>query len=471
MSGDRSGNLQSAVAGVAQTPIRYRVIAWFSSAAAIAYLCRTCLSVAEIEVRETLQLTEEQMGWILGPAFFWVYALGQIPMGWLGTRMGARLLIPLLACVWSMGTMCMGLSGSMAAIVGFYALVGIAQAGLFPAATSGFSVWLPTTERGLGSGILGASMSLGGAIAGALTGRLLLKMEWQTIFQLYGVVGLFWAAGFYWNYRNCPEEHAGVSERERALIRGKVCADDATSAKSGSSDAGAGSDRTAEGKIFAQLMQSPAMWCICGQQFCRAAAYQFFFTWFVTWLREARGMSVEASGALMTLPLLATVVSAMTGGWASDLILRRTGSLRWSRQGISAVTLVLSACLAVAAIAIPETRLAVVVLSLAVFCANIAAPCSYAVTIDLGGRHVALVFAVMNMVGNFGAGWLPWFVPRLREWVDRDPWLVQWLGGSSWNAVLLLVGLLNLLAAVAWLLLRSDRDVLGRTLMRGREQQ
>ncbi len=468
MSENPLTNDDSASAGHVATHIRYRVIAWFSSAAAIAYLCRTCLSVAEIEVRESLQLTKEQMGWILGPAFFWVYALGQIPMGWLGTRIGARLLIPLLACVWSVGTMWMGLSGSMAMLVGFYALVGIAQAGLFPAATSGFAVWLPTTERGLGSGILGASMSLGGAIAGALTGRLLLGMTWQRIFQLYGVVGLFWAAGFYRNYRNRPEDHAGVSARERALIRGELVADGVQSVVS---VAGAGSDQIRQGEIFAQLLRSPSMWCICGQQFCRAAAYQFFFTWFVTWLREARGMSVGASGALMTLPLLATVASAMTGGWISDLILRRTGSLRWSRQGISALTLVLSTCFAVAAIAIPETRLAVVVLSMAVFCANIAAPCSYAVTIDLGGRHVALVFAVMNMVGNFGAGWLPWYVPRLRSWVDLDPQLVQTLGGSSWNAVLLLVGLLNLLAAVAWLLLRSDRDVLGRALRRGREQE
>jgi len=448
--------------------VRYAVIGWFSSAAAIAYLCRTCLSVAEIEVRTDLGISKADMGWILGPAFFWVYALGQIPMGWLGTRLGARLLIPVLACAWSAATMAMACSRTMGAVVCFFAVSGLAQAGLFPAATTAFSRWLPGTERAIASGILGASMSLGGAFVGILTGYLLgiESLTWRPIFFSYGFIGVIWAAGFWWRYRDTPSEHPRVTRKERETIEsgrtspatGPAIGSHRTNPDAGPSD------------VFVKLLCSPGVWLICAQQFFRAAAYQFFFSWFVTWLREARGVSVEQSGWLVSVPMLATVASAVSGGWLSDVVYRRTGSLKLARQGLSAGFLILSTGFIVASILVVEPLTAVVVLSMGVFFAGVAAPCSYAVTIDLGGRHVALLFSMMNMIGNFGAGWLPWFVPRLRDWVDQSPAWVEAFGGSSWNAVLLMIGLLNLLGAVAWILLRSDTDVLQQSLFRHRSR-
>ena len=55
------------------------------------------ISVAEKTIRGDLGLSEEQMGLILGPAFFWTYALAQIPSSRLGERLGARRSLPLFA--------------------------------------------------------------------------------------------------------------------------------------------------------------------------------------------------------------------------------------------------------------------------------------------------------------------------------------------------------------------------------------
>ena len=82
---------------MAATRARIRLTVFLAAAAAIAYLCRTSLTVAEKTIRLDLGLSELQMGFLLGPAFFWPYALAQLPGGWLGDRLGHSLRLALVA--------------------------------------------------------------------------------------------------------------------------------------------------------------------------------------------------------------------------------------------------------------------------------------------------------------------------------------------------------------------------------------
>ena len=90
------------------TWVRHQLSLWLAVAATTAYLCRNCLVVAEKSIRLELNLSEEQMGFLLGPAFFWSYALIQIPGGWLGEKFGSRLILPIYSVVWSPGNRMLG---------------------------------------------------------------------------------------------------------------------------------------------------------------------------------------------------------------------------------------------------------------------------------------------------------------------------------------------------------------------------
>ena len=68
------------------------VVASASLMAVLLYLDRFCLSFVEVYVQEDLGLTNTQVGWMLS-AFFWTYALGQVPAGWLSDRFGSRLML------------------------------------------------------------------------------------------------------------------------------------------------------------------------------------------------------------------------------------------------------------------------------------------------------------------------------------------------------------------------------------------
>ncbi len=71
------------------THIRFAILALATSVALLLYLDRYCLSTSDLEIKKELSLTDDQMAWIRS-AFFFTYALGQIPMGWLSDRLGVR---------------------------------------------------------------------------------------------------------------------------------------------------------------------------------------------------------------------------------------------------------------------------------------------------------------------------------------------------------------------------------------------
>ena len=101
------------VADYRPTHVRVYVSLWLAALAAIAYVCRTSIAIAEKDIRAALELSEEEMGLVMGPAFFWTYALAQIPTAWLGERYGSRLMIVIFAAASSLATLQFGLADSL----------------------------------------------------------------------------------------------------------------------------------------------------------------------------------------------------------------------------------------------------------------------------------------------------------------------------------------------------------------------
>jgi ACS family glucarate transporter-like MFS transporter/ACS family D-galactonate transporter-like MFS transporter len=408
---------------------------WLACAAASAYLCRQCLVVAEKSIRLELNISEYQMGVILGPAFFWSYALAQLPGGWLGQLFSTRIMIPLYIVIWSLGTACWGLSGGFLGLLIGRLMVGIAQAGIFPCSAIVISHWYPATERARASSVLAAAMQIGGAAAAFLTVILLRYMSWQKVFVGYAMPGLLIAAGFYWWFRDDPAKHRRVNEVELQKIRG-------------------GSKKAVPRPALSATPLS--LWLLNCQQFFRAAGQVWFGSWFATYLQETRNVSQEKSGWLLGILLLLTFVASLLSGSVSDLVFRKTGSLNLARRGVATTSLLLCGVLVFSAYWIEDATWATITIGAGVFFATFAGPCSYAAAIDMGGRNVATVFAVMNMVGNFGAGLLALTVPYFRAFIDHRPALLEMSGDNSWNAVLILFGSMYLMAAACWMFLHLE---------------
>lgn len=406
---------------------RHIVLAGLCAAAALAYFTRNGVAPAESTIRAELGLTKEESGMLMS-AFFWPYALCQIPAALLARRIGTRWALALYGALWSLATA--GLSiGNVMVMTASRAFMGVAQAGLVPVGTAAMARWFPRSAQASASGAFSGFMSVGSIVAAPLTAWLVVTCGWRWMFVWYAVPGLVWALWFALWYRNSPAEHPAANEAERQWIM----------------QDGNGAALGTTALPWSLLARSPAMWCLCLQQFCRAAGYIFFASWFATYLQEARGVTILRSGWLTTLPLLADVTGCMAGGVLSDALLKHRGSARLARQGLSAAALLMCAGLIFAAWRAADPLMAVLVISAGMFCAAVANPCLAATVMRLGGPHVAAVSAVTNMCGNFGAASFPLAVP----------WLLAHAGG--WNAVLGAFGALYIVGAVFWLLMKVER--------------
>jgi nitrate/nitrite transporter NarK len=188
---------------------------------------------------------------------------------------------------------------------------------------------------------------------------------------------------------------------------------------------------------------------ICLQQFFRAAGYMFYASWFATFLQETRGLSVAEAGILTGLPMLGVVFGSPLGGWLSDCVLLQTGSRRLGRQGIAVLSQLGGALFLVLAYPVSAPWPAVLLFTASATFASFGGSCAYSITIDMGGRHVATVFSMMNMAGNLGAMVFPLVIPPLVRL-------------SGWNSVLLVFIGIYLAAALCWMLLNPDGTIFER---------
>ena len=154
------------------TRIRHVVIGAACLMSVLLYLHRFCFSIPQTYIQEDLGLSNSEIAWILS-AFFWTYALGQVPAGWLSDRFGSRSMLTLYVLLWSLFTGLMGGVSSFLALLLLRLGFGFSQAGAYPTAGSVVSKWVPFQSRGTASGLIATGGRVGAVFAMFATGYLL----------------------------------------------------------------------------------------------------------------------------------------------------------------------------------------------------------------------------------------------------------------------------------------------------------
>jgi sugar phosphate permease len=420
------------------TRIRYLVVAALCVAAGIAYIQRNSYGGADTTITKELSLTDVERG-NANSLFYLSYALLQVPSGWLAQRLGPRRTLSCIAAGWSIALALCAAAADPYTLTGGRLLMGVMQAGIFPCSTLILASWLPDTQRGTAAALLNSSMLIGGALSSNLTGFFIAPLGWRGLFLAFAAPGLIWAFLFAVWFRNRPADHPGVNRAELDVIE----ANRSTAEKSAVVSPPA---------AWTALFLSGALYCICLQQFFRAGANRFFDNWFATYLQEARGLDRDFANQLASLPQWVGVVGGLVGGVLSDYLLIRTGSRRLARQGVAVASLIVCLILYSAAYLTPNATLATFTASAGFFIFCFSAPAAYAVTMDMGGRHLGVIFGAMNMLGNLGAMFFIWLAPVLAGRYSGD-----------WTPTLILFAAMHFVALIFWLLLNPN-GVIGERL-------
>lgn len=385
------------------TRVRVAVIAVSVAMAFILYLDRICLGeiVKSESFRSELPLDREQVGTILG-AFFFAYALAQVPAGWASDRFGARTTMTFYITGWSLMTALTGLATGFWSLLAARLCCGALEAGAYPASGAVIRRWTPFTQRARASSLVAFGGRLGGALAPVLTAWMIsLFGHWRPALWIDGGVGLVIAALYWHIVRARPQDHPGCNAAELRLLP----------------DTGGERPPTIMmlGGVLAAACRHRGIWFSCLAQTACNVGWAFLVTWLPTYLHDVRGVEALEGGRMVTWVLACGMVGMLCGGSLGDWTTRVLGP----RLGRPAPLVVGSLLAGAAYLLCPwmPTAWGVVACCAAVsFGTDLGVASVWAFMQDVGDRHVGTIAGWGNMWGNLGAAaaakLLPWVLAR-----------------------------------------------------------
>jgi MFS family permease len=345
-----------------------RVVALLTLAAFINYVDRGNLATAGPLIREQFAVSNAQLGLLLS-AFFWSYAPGQLPAGWLAERLDARRVLAAGLAVWGVATALMGLASGFMMLLVLRIMLGLGESVMYPASFKILAREALDGERGRANGWMAAGQ-LSGPAFGTLAGGLLMAwFGWRVVFVAAGCVSLLWL----WPWLRTP--------RAAALRLART---------------------TPDGPPTRVLLRSRELWGSCLGNFGQTYGFYLVLSWLPVYLVKTHGLTMAQMAPLGAGVFALSAVTSVLTGWASDRWLKAgASSNRVRKSALLAGLAGLAACLSACAFAGPLGALAA--MAGCGFCLGMLTPAIWASAQTLAGPGAAARWwGVQNFFANLG---------------------------------------------------------------------
>ena len=196
--------------------VRWSVAILCFLATIVSYIDRQALSVNAPFIRDELGLSNVQYSTLVN-AFLLAYTIGQAVTGRLVDALGARTSFAMFIAWWSVAGMLHASAKGVTDLALFRFLLGLGEAGSWPASMRAVSEWFPARERSIAVGLFGSGTAIGALVAVPIVARLTLVANWRWAFLITGALGVLWLIAWLAFYA-APERHPWLSSAERGLI-------------------------------------------------------------------------------------------------------------------------------------------------------------------------------------------------------------------------------------------------------------
>jgi ACS family hexuronate transporter-like MFS transporter len=301
--------------------VRWIVCGLLFFAATINYIDRQVIGLLKPTLQQQFGWTELDYGDIVF-AFQLAYAIGFLAAGRLIDRLGTRIGFALAIVLWSLaamghaeapaagsvvagvlGMLGLGYSTSVAGFMAMRFLLGVGEAGNFPAAIKTVAEWFPRRERALATGIFNSGTNVGALVTPLAVPWITVTYGWYWAFIATGAIGFLWLVAWLAFYQR-PDAHPRVTAAELAYIRSDPADPDVR-------------------VPWRRLVQHRQTWAFAAGKFLTDPIWWLYLFWIPDFLNRNYGLTLTAVGPPLVVIYLLADVGSIGGGWLSSRFLAR----------------------------------------------------------------------------------------------------------------------------------------------------
>ncbi|MFH0725379.1 MAG: MFS transporter [Pseudomonadota bacterium] len=412
---------------------RWIIILLLSVSYLIAYVHRLCPAVLAQDLMKTFNASGAVVG-LMASAYFYPYALMQIPSGIIADKLGPRLLVTLCMCLASVGALLFSLAESVTAAFWARVLVGFGVSAVLVPSYKALAAWFSTRQFVMAASIVISVAGFGGAVAGSPLAWLSEQIGWRGGTQVLAAMTFITGVLVWFLVRNKPQDF-GLPPVESALMT-----------------AGSPAEPIPLGKSFAMILKNLDFWFLATWFFFNGAIlFSFAGLWAGPYFMQVYGMSKTAAGNLINLFSVGWVLGPLFFGWLATRFPSHGRILGGGMSGMALLSLWMF--LRNGSMSLPELYAHNILFGL--LGAGPAGVCFTAAKerfpIQIAGTVSGLVY-VFPMVGS------AIFQPLAGAILDRSGNLATGLGSGDFSALFILYIVICSLAGAAGFLLRKKKD-------------
>lgn len=367
--------------------LRWVMVSFALVATIINYLDRQALSVVAPALREEFKMSNEAYGYVLS-AFMLAYTVSNGVSGLLLDRLGTRLGYALCMAWWSTAGILHALVTGPWSLAGFRFLLGIGEAGNWPAGVKVVAEWFPARERALAAGIFNSGAAIGAIIAPPLVAWLALRFSWQTAFIVVGLTGYVWLAIWWLVYRTPANVQAEVTARPATPWR---------------------------------LLRTRFLGVLTLSKVFLDPVWYFYIFWFPQYLKSVHGFDLARIGMTAWIPFVTADLGNLVGGWLTGRLIRSGVPSSKARKTVVAIFALLMTS-AIPAILVTNVWASVAWISVATFGYTGYNSNALAFPPDVFPKNmVASVWGLASMGSGFGGMLFSWLSGRVIDQYGYTP--------------------------------------------------
>lgn len=411
---------------------RWIIVTILFAGTVINYLDRQIIGLLKPILEVEFSWTESDFARIMA-AFSFAYAIGLLLSGRFIDKVGTKLGYTVAVVLWSVAGM---LHAAMKTVMGFgvaRVLLGIGEAGNFPAGMKAIAEWFPKKERGTATGIFNSGTAVGVVVALVLTPLILQRYGWREVFWITGALGFVWL--IFWLYLySIPSAQKRLSKEELAYIE---IDNDNTEEEPGNTGG------IAWGRLFAMRQT----WAFVTGKFLIDPIFWFFLFWLPSYFSSAFHLDLTKISIELMIIYSATTAGSIAGGYFSSWLIKRGWAVVRARKGVLLI-FALAELIIMIAIAryVTDKWVAVVLISIAVAVHQAWATNIFTLASDMFPKEVvSSVVGIGGMMGAVGGILFPLLVGYLLD--------IYKTGGDLTGGYNLIFTICGLVYLMAWIII------------------